>query len=610
MPFSGQAQCTSPISTFPYNETFEANNGNWFSGGNFSDWAWGSPTKPVINSSGSGTRCWVTGGLTGSSYSNNAFSWLQSPCFDLSTLANPQISFRVFWETELQFDGANLQYSLDDGTSWTILGAQNSNSTCAGVNWYNFSPVQFLGNTAGWSGNIQTGGGSCRNGQGSGQWLVARHTLSMIAGQSRVIFRFYFGAGSICNAYDGFGIDDVIISEAPASNADFSYQCRENRLVSFLNNSTACPTSFAWNFDDPLSGASNTSTAENPNHTFSSPGNYQVSLAVSFPTGPPVLVRKPVTIFDAQANITGQIRCNNDQTGAIQLVTDPPAGSYTFSWNTNPVQTTASIANLAAGTYTATITANNTCSINLPVTISSPDPLNIVVETSDEKCSSRNGQINTTVSGGVIPYNYAWSNLAGTSSIGQLTAGTYSMVLTDANGCTAQTGNINIININNTVTVNLGADKFICPGQSIVLNPGNFASYLWQDQSTNPTFTARQSGTYSVQVVDADGCTGNGSVKVTVDCRDIYFPSAFTPGNDGLNDRFGPVGDLSSISKYVLNIYGRWGQLIFTSVNPLDKWDGTYKGLPIDLQTVVWVASFSVRNRPVQQRRGTVTVIR
>jgi len=56
------AQCAVTISNFPYNEDFETSNGNWVAGGTFSDWEWGTPSKPVINAAGSGSRCWIAGG--------------------------------------------------------------------------------------------------------------------------------------------------------------------------------------------------------------------------------------------------------------------------------------------------------------------------------------------------------------------------------------------------------------------------------------------------------------------------------------------------------------------------------------------------------------------
>src|SRR5688500_6823717 len=79
------SQCTTPISIFPYSENFETSNGNWTPGGTASDWSWGTPIKPVINSAASGTKCWITGTLTQSSYYNNQNSTLTSPCFHLTS---------------------------------------------------------------------------------------------------------------------------------------------------------------------------------------------------------------------------------------------------------------------------------------------------------------------------------------------------------------------------------------------------------------------------------------------------------------------------------------------------------------------------------------------
>ena len=138
------AQCGTPISTFPYNEGFEAGNGGWTPGGTFSSWAWGSPSKPVINSAATGINCWIVGGLTGSAYSDGEASWLQSPCFDFTALPYPYISFNVFWEMEQRFDGAGFQYSTNLGASWTNLGNYAGPTNCFTENWFNFSPIKYF----------------------------------------------------------------------------------------------------------------------------------------------------------------------------------------------------------------------------------------------------------------------------------------------------------------------------------------------------------------------------------------------------------------------------------------------------------------------------------
>ena len=248
------AQCGTPINTFPYNEGFELNDGGWITGGTASDWAWGTPSKPVITGAAGGSNCWVTAGLTGSTYNNSENSWLQSPCFDFTSLVYPRISFSVFWETERRFDGASLEYSINNGTTWTLIGSINDNS-CTASNWYNNAAVTFLGNTNGWSGNIQPTAGSCLGGSGSSAWLPAWHDLSFLAGLPAVIFRFRFAAGLTCNNYDGFAIDDVVIGEAPANTGDFTYTCGSNRSVDFTSTASPCVSLYTWSFGDQIGRA-------------------------------------------------------------------------------------------------------------------------------------------------------------------------------------------------------------------------------------------------------------------------------------------------------------------------------------------------------------------
>ena len=151
-------QCATPINIFPYTEGFETSNGNWTSGGTANDWAWGTPNKPVITgAAGGSTKCWIVGGLIGSAYNNGERSWLQSPCFDFTTVQHPYISFSVFWEMEQKFDGAGFQYSTNLGATWTNVGSVSDPSNCLNTNWFNFSPVTNMNGLAtirdGWSGD-------------------------------------------------------------------------------------------------------------------------------------------------------------------------------------------------------------------------------------------------------------------------------------------------------------------------------------------------------------------------------------------------------------------------------------------------------------------------
>ncbi|MEO6488901.1 MAG: gliding motility-associated C-terminal domain-containing protein [Ferruginibacter sp.] len=600
------SQCTTPISTFPYNEGFESTDGNWVPSSNI-HWEWGQiNSKPVITAAGAGSKCWIAGGLTGSSY-NSGSSYLQSPCFDLSSLSIPQISFKVFWETERKYDGASIEYSTNGGSSWSVLGSINSNSNCSGQNWFNYAPVNFLGGP-GWSGNIQPTSGSCQGTGGSAGWLTAKHTLSSIAGSNAVIFRFVFAAGTTCNNFDGFAIDDVNIGETPASGADFTYSCSGNNAVTFMSTSAPCKTSVSWDFDDTGSGANNISALDDPSHIFSAAGTYTVTLTTNFTSGPSIVVAKDITVVSVSALIDS-IDCNGSNAGSVTVSVNP-AGSYSYTWNTNPVAVTPVISNLSAGTYTVIISGTNTCNTSLPVVVTEPAVLDIRPTVTDARCGFNNGSITTIISGGTPPYDYAWSNMAVTPSITSLAPGNYSLLLTDNKGCTAAANNLQVNNVVNNVSVILGADKFICPGQVVVLDPGIFSSYKWQDNSINRTFSVTQTGIYSVTVTDAGGCTGYGSIKVTVDCPEVYFPSAFTPDGNTTNDGFGALGSLSTINNYKLDIYGRWGEIVFNTNDPFKKWDGTYKGKLVSTQSFVWIATYSLGSYLPETRRGTVLLIR
>lgn len=125
---------------------------------------------------------------------------------------------------------------------------------------------------------------------------------------------------------------------------------------------------------------------------------------------------------------------------------------------------------------------------------------------------------------------------------------------------------------------NLGEDSIVCTrgdSLSILLNPGNFASYRWQDNSSMPVFDARSEGVYSVEVDDIFGCTGRDSVLFELRCpATFYAPNAFSPNSDGTNDFFQIFED--QILQAKLQIFDRWGNLMFESEDLNTGWDGTF----------------------------------
>ena len=174
------------ISTYPYLERFEGGDGYWYSEGINSSWAYGTPASLSIHKAASGTKAWKTS-LTGH-YNDNELSYLYSPCFNVSGLTNPMLSFSLALEIEncgaTLCDGAWVEYSANGG-AWTKLGASGQ-----GKNWYDNASFQ-LWNT-----------------QAPVRWKVASIPLPATAQplRFRMVFSSDQGAG-----FDGVAIDDIHI---------------------------------------------------------------------------------------------------------------------------------------------------------------------------------------------------------------------------------------------------------------------------------------------------------------------------------------------------------------------------------------------------------------
>ncbi|RYY98244.1 MAG: PKD domain-containing protein [Chitinophagaceae bacterium] len=604
----GHAQCTRTVSSFPYEENFEINDGDWITGGNQSDWVWGTPGKRVIGNAASGTKCWITGGLANAVYNSDENSYLMSPCFDFSGLAQPYLNFRLFWETERKYDGASLEYSVDGGANWRVLGTSADNAACPGNNWFNTQNVTTLG-TDGWSGNVQPtapcAGGS---GGGSGRWVTAGRALTALAGESAVRFRFRFAAGTRCNEYDGFAVDDIWIGNLQPLGADFTFNCTSERTAHFSPVTMGCGSSYSWDFGDPASGPGNSTTGPNASHTFSGPGDYTVRMTATGGNGASASATRIVRIISVTSTLLTPVRCNGGTEASAQLIV-APAGAYTYSWSTSPEQTTPIATGLSAGTYRARVSGTNTCAASVDVVVADPPAIALNLTKTDARCGGANGSAELQSGGGTLPHTYSWTPGGSTAtSDNALRPGNYSIRVTDAQGCTAQE-DFTIGNIEN-LSVSLGNDTVLCAGETLLLDPGMYASYQWQDGSAVAAYTVTQSGTYEVRVSDSDGCTARDAVHVTVDCSDVYFPTAFTPNNDGRNDSFGPLGNVAALSSYNLKIYGRWGQLLFETTNPFRRWDGRLSGEAGGSQVYVWVAQYRLPRLGLVARKGSFVLMR
>lgn len=187
------------VNALPYAEDFESGDGGWTSGGTASSWELGEPQGTFIDTANSGINAWVTN-LAGD-YNVSENSYIESPCFDFSSLLiDPILEFAHIYETESCCDEGYVDISLDGGTTWSRLGGAGE-----GSNWYNDAANSW------WDGTSGT----------ATEWRTAMHLLDGAAGNSSVKIRFVISSdGSIQN--DGFGVDDISITEQPAINSEIT----------------------------------------------------------------------------------------------------------------------------------------------------------------------------------------------------------------------------------------------------------------------------------------------------------------------------------------------------------------------------------------------------
>lgn len=216
--------------------------------------------------------------------------------------------------------------------------------------------------------------------------------------------------------------------------------------------------------------------------------------------------------------------------GALTFTFTNGSAPYTYSWtrteggsgsgtlNTAPF----TISGLSAGTYTVNLTSSVGCTTTAVATLTESPQINITATPVNISCyGGSNGAINVSVNGGTPGYTYLWSDGPTTQNRSGLSAGTYTLTVTDSKGCTAQS-QVEItqptaLSITNTQLTHVNCYGGNTGAISYTVSGGTSPyTYLWNDGATTQNRTSLTAGNYSVTVKDANNCTLNsGTLQIT-----------------------------------------------------------------------------------------------
>ena len=329
-------------------------------------------------------------------------------------------------------------------------------------------------------------------------------------------------------------------------------------------------------------------------------GTYTVTIV----DGKPCTIKRTFIIIEPQplilsANTTNAFDCDNANSGAINLLVAGGTPPFTYSWSNG--STTEDLVNIPAGNYLITVTDSKGCSKQAQYSINRPPPIVIGVATKTEfDCETKYVKQNfvAQVSGGVPPYQLAWSNgtVSGPNNEIMNTSqnGTVLLYVTDALGCKANYSfNVKLQSLG-TPSFNATSYSYLTYGSYSIMDPiqftntatGDYISIVWDfgdgsfSTDINPVHTFINPKEYTVTqtVTYPFGCIYVQKISFIVEKGYLLVvPNAFTPNNDTVNDTFRPV--TKALKNIHLDVYDTWGSLIYSETGDVMRgWDGKIKG--------------------------------
>jgi gliding motility-associated-like protein len=366
---------------------------------------------------------------------------------------------------------------------------------------------------------------------------------------------------------------------------------------------------YAWNPNVSTSSSATNIGAGTYTVTVSDANNCSqtINLVVSSIGGPTVTL-------GSSANVS----CFGENDGSATVVANGGTAPYTYAWSPNG-GSNATANGLTAGNYQVVVSDDQGCIGTLDVVISSPNQLVVTGTITNPNCGSMDGSISAVASGGNGGYTYSWAPGGQTgSSISNLGAGSYTVNVTDSEGCT--TSESFVLTLTGSITIDVQPENVtINQGESVQLFASGADTYTWSPASglsctdcSSPFASPSTTTVYTVTGTDASGCTGVAAVTVFVTqvCGDLFVPTVFSPNDKGpsINNTLCVMG--GCIAELTYAVYNRWGEKIFETTDPEQCWDGMYKDKPVNSGVYAYKLYAVLFDGTVIEESGNLTIVR
>lgn len=407
----------------------------------------------------------------------------------------------------------------------------------------------------------------------------------------------------------GFSVTNAI---DPLCNGD------STGSISVIPSGGTLPYSFAWTPAPALGQTTSTASGLNAN-------TYNVTVTdANGCAGAPqtiTLTQTAVLAFSPPPFITNP-SCNTLADGAIDISVTGGALPYTYQWSGGSSATTEDLTNILAGSDTILVTDNNGCTISDTILVV-PNQT-VIASAGNDTSFCQSGALTISAAASVGGVNYEWFDMSGTSLGTSVTlsfnppTGTNSYYVTVDNGAGCIDSDTIIVTSNTLPVANAGADVIIVVGGSTTIggSPTGPAgsTYTWLplpglDNSTfaNPVANPSSTTNYTVSVSTTQGCISTDVVTVTV-LPTIIIPDGISPNADGDNDEW-LLDGIELFPNCTVEVYNRWGELLFQSKGYKEHWKGVFKGKPLPVGTYYYIIDLKDPLFP-DAYTGPITILR